>query len=85
MALTLNGSTNWPTAKELQRLGETRLGGSPARVRAILQRVADAMGAVTTQLRAYIKDHPDFEDVGNRMLAQWEHGMATSLHGSMGR
>ena len=79
MALTLNGSTNWPTAKELQRLGETRMGISPARVRAILQRVADAMGAVTTQLRTYINNHPDFEDVGTRMLAQWEHGMATSL------
>ncbi len=79
MALTLNGSTNWPTAKELQRLGETRMGGSPARVREILINVAEAMGAVTTQLRAYIKDHPDFEEVGTRMLAQWEHGMATSL------
>lgn len=79
MALTLNGSTNWPTTKELQRLGETRMGGSPARVREILINVAEAMGAVTTQLRAYIKDHPDFEEVGTRMLAQWEHGMATSL------
>ena len=29
MALTLNGSTQWPSAKELQRLGETRLGASP--------------------------------------------------------
>ena len=79
MALTLNGSTNWPTAKELQRLGETRMGSSPARVRAILQRVADAMGAVTTQVRAYINNHPDFEEVGTRMLVQWEHGIATSL------
>lgn len=79
MALTLNGSTNWPTAKELQRLGETRIGGSPARIREILQRVVDAMEAVTTQIRPYIKDHPEFEDVGNHMLAQWEQGMATSL------
>lgn len=79
MALTLNGSTNWPTAKELQRLGETRMGGSPARVREILINVADAMGAVATQLRTYINDHPEFEDVGKCMLAQWELGMATSL------
>lgn len=79
MALTLNGSTNWPTAKELQRLGETRMGGSPARVREILRNVADAMGAVATQLRAYINDHQEFKDVGKRMLAQWEQGMATSL------
>jgi len=85
MALTLNGSTTWPTAKDLQRLGETRLGGSPAHIRAILQRIADAMRTVTAHLRAYITDHPDFNDVGNRMLAHWEHGMATSLLGSTGQ
>src|SRR5215469_332644 len=30
MALTLNGSTRWPATKDLQRLGETRIGGSPS-------------------------------------------------------
>ena len=85
MALTLNGSTNWPTAKELQRLGETRLGGSPAHVREILHRVADAIETVAVHMRTYINDHPEFVDVGNRMLVQWEHGIATSLHGSMGQ
>jgi len=28
MALTLNGTTKWASAKELQRLGETRMGGT---------------------------------------------------------
>jgi hypothetical protein len=31
MALTLNGTTKWPSAKELRRLGETRMGATPAR------------------------------------------------------
>lgn len=79
MALTLNGSTNWPTAKELQRLGETQMGGSPARIREILQRVTNAIEAVAMQIHPYINEHPEFEDVGNRMLAQWEHGITTSL------
>ncbi len=79
MALTLKGTTNWPSSKELQRLGETRMGGSPARVREILGRVAAAMATVSTQVRDYIKGHPDFEEIGNRMLAQWEQGFATSL------
>ncbi len=39
MALTLNGNTKWASAKELQRLGETRMGASPARVREILGRI----------------------------------------------
>src|SRR5579884_2695023 len=29
MALTLNGTTRWPSAKDLRRLGETRAGGTP--------------------------------------------------------
>jgi serine/threonine-protein kinase HipA len=33
IALILNGTTKWASAKELQRLGETRMGGTPARVR----------------------------------------------------
>jgi serine/threonine-protein kinase HipA len=79
MALTLNGSTKWPSAKELQRLSETRMGGSPARVREILERIADAIAATATEVRAYIKDHPEFDDIGNRMLQHWEHGVAASL------
>jgi serine/threonine-protein kinase HipA len=39
MVLTLNSTTKWASAKELQRLGETRMGGTPARVREILERV----------------------------------------------
>ena len=38
LALTLNGSTRWPTAKELRKLGETRGGGTPAKIRQILDR-----------------------------------------------
>ncbi len=79
MALTLNGATRWPSAKELQRLGETRMGGAPARVTEILERVDAAIGATTHDLRAYIKDHPEFEDIGTRMLQQWEQGVALSL------
>ena len=29
LALTLSGSTEWPSAKHLKRAGETRAGGSP--------------------------------------------------------
>jgi serine/threonine-protein kinase HipA len=79
LALTLNGRTNWPSAKELQRLGETRMNSSPARVRSILERVADAMATTSTSLHTYIKDHREFQEIGGRMLRQWEQGIATSL------
>jgi serine/threonine-protein kinase HipA len=79
MALTLNGTTKWASAKELQRLGETRMGGTPARVREILERIADAIADTSKELRAYIKNHPNFKEIGERMLQEWEQGVAVSL------
>jgi serine/threonine-protein kinase HipA len=80
LALTLNGTTRWPSTKELQRMGETRMSGSPARVKGILERVADAMATTSTSLRTYIDDHQEFEEIGKRMLQQWEQGIAISLN-----
>ena len=74
MALTLNGTTKWASPKELQRLGETRLGASPARVREVLERIDAGIAATTTELRAYLKEHAEFEEIGNRMLHEWEQG-----------
>src|SRR5437763_654897 len=79
MALTLNGTTKWASAKELQRLGETRLGRTPARVREILQGIEAAIADTSKELRGYIKAHPEFIDIGNRMLQEWQHGVAVSL------
>src|SRR3989454_10768356 len=62
MALTLNGTTKWASAKELHRLGETRMGGTPARVREILEHIQDSIADTSKELRAYINHHPDFED-----------------------
>jgi serine/threonine-protein kinase HipA len=79
MALTLNGTTQWASTKELQRLGETRMGGSPSRVRQILERIQDAIADTSKELQAYIKAHAEFMEIGNRMLQQWEQGVAHSL------
>src|SRR6266853_1463209 len=43
LALTLNGATQWPDSKVLRRLGETRMTGTPAKIRAILERISDAL------------------------------------------
>jgi serine/threonine-protein kinase HipA len=79
MALTLNGSTKWPSAKELQRLGETRMGASPARVREILQRIYKAIASTSEEVHAYITNHSEFEDIGHRMILEWRQGSDISL------
>jgi serine/threonine-protein kinase HipA len=82
MALTLNGSTQWPNAKELQRLSETRAGCTPSRARQILEQIGEAISAASAEVRTYIKEHPAFAEIGERMLDEWEKGTALSLKGS---
>ncbi|HXE04994.1 MAG TPA: type II toxin-antitoxin system HipA family toxin [Bryobacteraceae bacterium] len=79
MALTLNGTTRWPTAKILRRFGETRAACSPARVRKIFERIGDAVADTKPELRSYIKQHPSFKEIGSGMLREWDLGMKESL------
>src|SRR5450432_1003168 len=82
MALTLNGTTQWPSAREIRRLGETRMGGSPLHVRQILERIAAALSDVSGEVQSYIKEHEEFVEIGERMLQEWKKGAAVSLQGS---
>ncbi len=81
LALTFNGSTTWPTTKELKRFGETRAGGSPAKIRQILERLDEALLETAKEVHAYVKEHPEFAELGQRMVREWESGAATSLRG----
>jgi hypothetical protein len=55
------------------------MGGTPSRVRQILERIETAIADTSKELHAYIKAHAEFNEVGNRMLQQWEQGVALSL------
>jgi len=79
LALTLNGTTQWPDSEVLRRLGETRMTGTPAKIRAILERISDALSQTEIDLRSYIKEHPDFKEVGERILQEWVKGRQLSL------
>jgi serine/threonine-protein kinase HipA len=81
LALTLNGTTRWPTAKELRKLGETRAGCTPAKIRQILERIDGAIRETAKEVQAYTKQHPEFAEIGQRLLQEWESGSATSLRG----
>jgi serine/threonine-protein kinase HipA len=79
MALTLNGSTRWPSAQELQRSGEVRLGYSPSRIKQIFQRIENAIKEAARTVGIYIQQQPDFGILGRLLLEHWENGIATSL------
>jgi len=71
LALTLNGTTQWPNNKVLRRLGETRMTGTPAKIRSILERISEALSQTEIDLGSYIKEHSDFKEVGERILQEW--------------
>jgi serine/threonine-protein kinase HipA len=79
LALTLNGTTKWPTAKELRKFGETYTGDTPARNRSILERINEAIQETAKDVRSYIRQHQEFEEIGQRMLQEWEKGSTISL------
>ncbi len=67
--------------KRTRKLGETRAGGTPAKIRQILERIAEAIQETAREVRSYMKEHPEFAEIGQRMLQEWENGSATSLRG----
>jgi serine/threonine-protein kinase HipA len=79
LALTLNGTTQWPDGKALRRLGETRMHGAPSKIRKLFEHISDAMAQTEVDLRSYIKHHREFADIGERMLKEWANGRQLSF------
>lgn len=79
MALTLNGSMEWPSAKELLQFAESRSLAARATVRERFERIADALTETAKDVERYGADHPSFAELGRQMTAQWEAGIRESL------
>jgi serine/threonine-protein kinase HipA len=74
MALTLNGTNQWPTAKDLIRFGEGRSLGTRRALVEILERVGQALSDTTRDVENHSTEHPEFASVAHGILAQWEQG-----------
>jgi serine/threonine-protein kinase HipA len=79
MALTLNGSTNWPDRKALTRLGQTRCDLSLAAITAILEETADVLSKIAPETNRYFKGAATHHEVGDAMMAAWQAGIRDSL------
>jgi serine/threonine-protein kinase HipA len=75
MALTLNGTNEWPVAKTLIRFAEGRSLAPKRQVLEIFERISDALTQMSKEVRHYLKNHPEFRDIGKRMLEHWETGL----------
>jgi serine/threonine-protein kinase HipA len=75
MALTMDGSKDWPSVDQLRAFGETRQIASPVRIREILDRICAALTDTIVEIEAYARERPQFKDIGDRMIASWHEGM----------
>jgi serine/threonine-protein kinase HipA len=79
MALTLNGSNLWPSAKELVQFGEQRSIGTRQTFIRVFEHISDALAETAREVESYGKQNPAFSPVGQRMLEQWQVGRRDSL------
>jgi serine/threonine-protein kinase HipA len=78
-ALTIGGTKKWWSRKIMERFAITHLSLPIGTVSRIIQRMAEAVTETRPAISAYQKDHPEFKEIGDRMLIEWEKGIAGML------
>jgi serine/threonine-protein kinase HipA len=74
-ALSLAGTKKWWPRKMLERFAVAHLSMSMARVSDVFDRTAEAVTETGAMIPGYIAEHPEFREIGERMMAQWSEGV----------
>jgi len=77
-ALSLAGTKKWWPRKILETFAVTHLSLSAGTAAQLVNQVADAVSCTRNVLQKYLRDHPEFKDTGEKMLAAWEAGFAVT-------
>jgi serine/threonine-protein kinase HipA len=73
-ALTLAGTKKWWPRKMMEKFAVAHLSLPIGRVGQIFEEVAEAVTSTRELLSAYITEHPEFRDSGEKMLKAWNTG-----------
>ncbi|MEI8033731.1 MAG: type II toxin-antitoxin system HipA family toxin [Chlorobiaceae bacterium] len=76
LALTLDGSKRFPTAKKLIAFAKMHCNLQPVKAKLIIEEVADAVAETVAGLRQHTLDFADFKPVGEAMLSEWNEGLS---------
>jgi serine/threonine-protein kinase HipA len=74
-ALTLAGTKKWWSRKMLERFAVAYLALPVGEVSEIISRLADAVMETRRGIPTYIADHPEFREIGERMMDIWKEGV----------
>lgn len=75
MALTLNDSKAFPTAKELESFARLHCDLQPARAKNALRCIAAGVALSINEIHEYTKRHANFENAASRLIARFNHGL----------
>lgn len=73
--LSLGGRSTWQPGKALELFLQARCGIMPAEAKHRIERICEAVVAVTPELISAAQAHPQFYEIGKRMLHAWNEGM----------
>lgn len=73
-ALSLAGSKKWWPRKMLEQFAVAHLSLPKGEIKEIIERVKTAVMETHARIPGYIADHPEFAEIGGRMMAAWERG-----------
>lgn len=74
-AIAFMGKKTWVPGKSLSKFIVRTFGVSNREQTAMVEAIAQAISEVGPEVRAAMKEHPGFSDIGKRMLLTWQEGM----------
>ncbi len=74
--MAIDGRKTWTPGKTLWRVLQQHMGIEPAQQRSLVDKVAEAMVEVMPDLIRRTKETPGFAVVGDRMVREWNVGLA---------
>jgi serine/threonine-protein kinase HipA len=78
-ALSLTGTKKWWSRKVLEKFAVSHLALPVGKIGQIFEEMADGVNDTQVMLSAYVEEHPEFHDVGSRMLTVWNEGVKATL------
>jgi serine/threonine-protein kinase HipA len=74
-ALSLAGTKKWWPRKMLEQFAVTHLSMPVRAIADVFNRMAEAVTETGKMIPGYINEHPEFREIGEFMLKEWEEGV----------
>ena len=74
-ALSLAGTKKWWPRKMLEQFATASLSMTKKEINETFEQLADAVTETRKMIPEYISDHPEFKDVGEKMMDIWDEGV----------